>query len=221
MQSRSTALIAGIGGLLALWIGWGAYVIKTTERVPYDTLESADDVEIRRYPQTVLVETTAESENEAFWRLYRYITGENEASEEIAMTAPVASSGETIPMTAPVRTSKGDGESVAMTAPVRTDRTAETVSMAFYLPPEYTPESAPTPTDPSVRLVVDPPQTVAARRFSWYATDGRVERNERALLEVLGERGLETPGKPVLYQYNDPWTPPFMRRNEVVVPVDY
>ncbi|TYL38243.1 heme-binding protein [Natronococcus pandeyae] len=221
MRSRTAALISAAGALLTAWIGWGAYVIKTTERVPYDTLDSADDFEIRRYPQTVLVETTAESENDAFWRLYRYITGENEASEEIAMTAPVASSGESIPMTAPVRTTRGDGESVAMTAPVRTDRAAETVSMAFYLPPEYTPESAPMPTDPSVRLVVDPPQTVAARRFSWYATDGRVERNERALLEALGERGLEARGKPVLYQYNDPWTPPFMRRNEVVAPVDY
>lgn len=93
--------------------------------------------------------------------------------------------------------------------------------MAFYLPSAYTPESAPTPTDPSVRLTAEPPQTLAVRQFSWYATAGRVERNERTLLENLAERDLEVRGEPVLFQYNDPWTPPFMRRNEVAVAVDY
>jgi hypothetical protein len=221
MRSRLSVPLAAAGGLLALWIGWGAYVIRTTERVSYESLESADEYEIRRYPQTVLVETTAESENAAFWRLYRYIAGENEPSEEIAMTAPVASSGETIPMTAPVRTDRGDGESVSMTAPIRTDRTGDEVSMAFYLPPEYTPERAPAPTDPAVQLAVEPARTLAVKRFSWYATDRRVERNERALLEALTERGIDVRGASVLLQYNDPWTPPFMRRNEVAVAVDY
>lgn len=198
MRSLRRILLA-IGGLLAVWIGWGIYINRTTERVPSETLERFDGVEIRRYPRSVLVETTAPDRRTAFRRLFRYISGANAGSEEIAMTAPVAT----------------ERESIAMTAPVRTASDGDDVTMAFYLPATYTPESAPMPTDPNVRLVVEPERTVAVRRFSWYATDSRVDRQRERLLEPLSRRGIETRGKPVVLQYNDPWTPPFMRTNEV------
>jgi len=44
-------ILLGLGGLLVLWIGWGVYVTRTTERVPSETLDRFDGVEIRRYPQ--------------------------------------------------------------------------------------------------------------------------------------------------------------------------
>jgi hypothetical protein len=91
--------------------------------------------------------------------------------------------------------------------------------MAFYLSAAYTPERAPVPTDPEVRLVVDPPKTLAVRRFSWYATRSRVDRERDRLLDALDRAGRETRGEPTLLRYNDPWTPPFMRRNEVAITV--
>ena len=214
-----TALATALG-LVSLWIGWGAYVTRTTDRVPYETVDSVAGVELRRYPRSVLVETTAADTGTAFRRLFRYISGANEARETVAMTAPVATGGETVAMTAPVRTLKGDGETVAMTAPVRTDRTDEEVTMAFYLPSEYTAETAPEPTDSDVRLVVEPPRTVAVRQFSWYATTKRVESERRRLLDVLARHDIEVQGEPAVLQYNDPWTPPFMRTNEVAVTVE-
>lgn len=220
MRTLAKAALGWAIGLFALWVGWGVYVRKKTERVPYERLDTADGVEFRRYRRTILVETTAPDRRTAFRRLFGYISGANEGGEEVAMTAPVATGGEAIAMTAPVRTARGGGEAVSMTAPVRTDRGGNAVTMAFYLPTEYDPGSVPSPTDPKVRLVVEPPRTVAARRFSWYATDDRVERERSALLEVLGERGVEPLGSPVLLQYNDPWTPPFLRRNEVEVLVE-
>ncbi len=197
-------LLIGVGGLLAAWIGWGVYVSRTTERVPSETLERFDGVEIRRYPQLVLVETTANDERTAFQRLFRYISGSNARSEDIAMTAPVATRGESISMTAPVRTESDEGG----------------VTMAFYLPATYSPATAPTPTDPAVQLVVEPPRTVGVRRFSWYATDDRVDRQRDRLLETLSREDLETSGRPMLLQYNDPWTPPFLRTNEVEVEIE-
>ncbi|MFC6764749.1 SOUL family heme-binding protein [Natrinema soli] len=194
-------LLLGTAALLGLWIGWGAYVGRTTERVPSETLGRFDGVEIRRYPRTVLAETTAPDARTAFRRLFRYISGANARREDVAMTVPVAIRGASIPMTAPVRTASGDGD----------------VTMAFYLPSTYTPESAPTPTDSSVRLVVEPPRTVAVRRFSWYATDERVGREREQLLERLSRREIETRSESTLLQYNDPWTPPFMRTNEIEV----
>lgn len=226
MRTRTKALLAGAGGLLAAWVGWGAYVGRTTERVPAETIDTFDGVELRRYPRTVLVETTADDQSTAFGRLFRYISGENAADEELSMTAPVATdaAGTDVPMTAPVRTALTGGENVPMTAPVRTSAGSNGrdggVTMAFYLPAEYTPGSAPTPTDPRVRLVVEPPRTLAVRRFSWYATDDRVERNLREMRDALDGREVEPHGRPVVFQYDAPLTPPFMRRNEVAVEVE-
>lgn len=240
---RRLALLAGAGGLLAAWVGWGLYVDRTTERVPYEVVAAFDGVQLRRYPRAVLVETTADDENEAFGRLFRYISGENAGEERRsppATAGPDAATAEAdaatdaegteIPMTTPVhtdrparsaRTAGADGESVSMTAPVRTTGSEDGVTMAFYLPDEYEPGSAPTPTDPRVRLVVERPRTLAVRQFSWYATDDRVERNRDRLLDALAERGVEPLGRSVVLQYDDPWTPPFMHRNEVAVEVEY
>jgi hypothetical protein len=201
MTSTGKALLAIVFGLLSLWIGWGAYVSTTTERVPYERLEGIDGVEIRQYPRTIQVETTAPDAGTAFRRLFRYIKGAHEADVDVAMTAPVRTRGETIAMTAPVQTATNEAE----------------MTMAFFLPADYTPDSAPKPTDESVRLVVEPSRTVAASQFSWYATDARTDRHRRELLETLDSPGIVVLGDPMLLQYNDPWTPPFMRRNEVVV----
>jgi hypothetical protein len=220
MRTITKAVLGVLGGLLALWVGWGVYVGRTTERVPYETLDRFDGVELRRYPRTVLVETTARDSGVAFRRLFRYITGANEVDESVATTATVPTGSETIPMTAPVRTLRSGGAAVPMTAPVRTDRREETVTMAFYLPPEYSAETAPVPTDPDVRIVVEPARTLAVRQFSWYATDDRVEREQRRLFDVLDERGVERGDDSVLLQYDAPWTPPFMRTNEVAVAVE-
>lgn len=203
--------------------------------MPYETVEGLDGIELRRYPRTVLVETTAPSRKAAFGRLYRYITGANEGSEEVAMTAPVATRevGTGLAMTTSVRTG---GAAVAMTAPVRTRRNAGMggkrgaggeadeddggVTMAFYLPSSYAPESAPVPTDPEVRLVVEPARTVAVRGFSWWTTRDRVDRARGELLDAVAEHDLETRGEPYLLQYDPPWTLPFLRTNEVVVGVE-
>lgn len=230
MRNLSKGALAVGGGALALWIGWGLYVNRTTERVPYDSLASYDEVEIRRYPRTILVETTADSNEDAFRRLFRYISGENESSENVEMTAPVASDtpsddGEEVSMTAPVRTDRTDeresSEDVSMTAPVRTRDDGGTVTMSFYLPADYTPATAPTPTDSRVRLVVQPPQTLAVKSFSWWATEGRVAKQRSALLDTLDEYDVDLRGEPFLLQYNDPYTPPFMRCNEVAVEVEH
>jgi hypothetical protein len=109
-----------------------------------------------------------------------------------------------------------------MTTPVRSDATgtdAETIRMAFYLPAEYTPDTAPEPTEDEVTLVTEPPKTVAVNQFSWYTPEWRVTRRTRKLLSTLDREGIEPKGDPYLLRYNDPWTPPFMRRNEVAVAV--
>ncbi|MHB9288634.1 SOUL family heme-binding protein [Halobacteriales archaeon Cl-PHB] len=224
MATRLRQAAAGLAALLALWVGWGLYVTRTTERVPYAVLDSFDGVEVRRYQETMVVETSAPSEMSAFRRLFRYIAGANDAREEVAMTVPVETEADSTTRPGPVERATGTPETVAMTAPVRTGAEATAhpegkTTMAFYLPAEFDVQTAPVPTDPRVSLRTEPARTVAAQRFSWYASDGRVERHTDDLLDALAVRGLEPAGDPVLLQYNDPWTPPFLRRNEVAVEV--
>jgi hypothetical protein len=207
MRSITKTILVGGGVVLAGWVGWGIYSTRSAESVPYEQLRTVNGTDIRRYPQTVLVETTAPTQWIAFQRLFRYISGANEGNESISMTAPVETQS---------------GESIAMTTPVRSEATgteAETIRMAFYLPSEYTPETAPEPTEPDVTLITEPRKTVAVDQFSWYAPEWRVTRRTRKLLSTLEREDIERKGEPYLLRYNDPWTPPFMRRNEVAVEV--
>ena len=207
MVQLTTVVLVGGGLLFAGWVGWGIYSNSQAESMPYERLQTLDGVELREYPEAVLVETTASNQRTAFRRLFNYISGDNRGNESISMTAPV-------------ETQKG--ESISMTTPVRSE-TAESdgdeVRMAFYLPSEYGPETAPEPTESTVRLVTEPSKTVAVSRFSWYAPEWRVERRTRKLRSTLDHNGIEAVGDPYVLRYNDPFTPPFMRRNEVAVEI--
>ncbi|WP_423996045.1 SOUL family heme-binding protein [Halorubrum trapanicum] len=207
MRPLTKALLVGGGAAFAGWVGWGIYSTREAEAVPYETLRTVDGVELRRYPRTVLVETTAPTQRRAFRRLFEYISGANRGDESISMTAPVQTR---------------NGKSISMTAPVRSEAAAtdaDAVRMGFYLPAEYGPDTAPEPTASDVSLVTEPPKRVAVDRFSWYAPEWRVERRTRQLRSALEREGIEPAGEPYLLRYDDPWTPPFMRRNEVAVAV--
>jgi len=56
-------------------------------------------------------------------------------------------------------------------------------------------------------------------RFSGYMSQGSYEKNLNLLREALKDEGISTVGEPQLMQYNDPWTPPFSRRNEIALQV--
>jgi hypothetical protein len=224
MVRTSTIALGTVGGLVAAVGAWNLYQRYTTEAVPYTVVARVGDAELRRYSPSLLVETVADSEREAFGRLFRYISGANEGGGEVPTTAPVESGndrGESIPMTAPVEVESGSRSgSIPMTAPVETVDGSDGVRMAFYLPPTYDLDSAPTPTDPSVDLVAVPERTLAVRRFSWRPTDDRVARETGRLLETLERADVPTTGDPFFMGYDAPWTLPFLRRNEVAVEVE-
>jgi len=227
MVNRTT-LALGALGILGLGFAGRRYVQdRATPQIEYETVSWIGDAEIRRYPPTVVVETVAPSENVAFRRLFRYITGENRRAAAVSMTAPVESApgGESVAMTAPVESapapSAAESASVSMTAPVESESGDEGVRMAFYLPAEYDYGSAPRPTDDSVRLVERPGRTLAVLAFSWWATDGRVARKTAQLRSALADADerFEVVGDPFLLRYEGPWVPPFLRTNEVAVDV--
>ena len=60
------------------------------ETQEYQVVEQIDNAEIRFYPSAAMVKISADqNRNNNFGKLFRYITGNNQENEEIAMTTPV------------------------------------------------------------------------------------------------------------------------------------
>lgn len=181
-----------------------------TEEPAYAVIATvADDIEIRRYAPRLAAATTVASADmsTAFRRLAAYIFGENQPAREIAMTAPVEV--------------ESGGQDIAMTAPVAVDRAASdgTMRMRFFLPAEFTLETAPRPLDDRVTVHTLPAQDLAVLSFTDFWGQRDSADAEARLLRGLDGAPWRPTGPVVAYYYDPPWTIPFLRRNEVAVPV--
>ena len=75
----------------------------------------------------------------------------------------------------------------------------------------------PKPNNPQVNVREIPEQKYAAIRFSGFSGAAKVDRKTKELLAWMTNKGLEPIGTPELARYNPPITPPFFRRNEVLI----
>ncbi|NCC26665.1 MAG: heme-binding protein [Gammaproteobacteria bacterium] len=191
------------------------FVVQNVETPEYVAVESDGAFEIRDYPALVVAETTrAGARREAlgagFGPLARYIFAKERAGEKIAMTAPVIQQRPEAP-----------AERIAMTAPVIQSPTGEDAwSVRFIMPSGYSLEALPAPATSEVRLREIPAQRRAAVRFSGSTTDAALAEQEAALRAWMAARGLTAAGPAVYAYYNDPFTPGFLRRNEVLIDVE-
>jgi len=170
-----------------------------TETIPYDVVKKLDRIEIRQYPLVIFAVVENRDKDSSFGLLFRYITGENKTKSRIAMTTPVVTS-EKIKMTTPVITRKN--------------------YMAFAVPSMYTVETVPIPVNPEVKIEVQPKKHMAVIRFSGRTTVARVQKHTQELLTTLNNHEFQIKGEPFLMRYNSPFTPGFLRRNEVAVEID-
>jgi len=70
-----------------------------------------------------------------------------------------------------------------------------------------------------VRITTLPAREVAVIRFKGYASRQEVDETMSLLQEGLKKSALAAVGQPFLMRYNPPWTPGFLRRNEVGVEI--
>ncbi|HYO74485.1 MAG TPA: heme-binding protein [Archangium sp.] len=215
-QTRKVLWASGtvLAGALG-WAGWRLFQEKNLEEPGYRVLSVKEGVELREYVPTLVAVTEVEGEfdaslNEGFRRLAGYIFGGNRSKQSIAMTAPVG-----------LQRASGSeqGERIAMTVPVGMQRSGQVWRITFVVPSEYTLETLPEPVDTRVRLERVPGRRVAVRRFSGSAPESVAKAEQERLLEDLRQQGLRPVGEPVLAQYNSPFMPPFLRRNEILVDV--
>ncbi len=167
--------------------------------------------EIRDYSPHILAETVVEGEfekvgNQAFRSLFHYISGENWSRTKVAMTAPVSQE--------PI------GEKIKMTARVGRQRVQESWAVSFMMPASYTLETLPEPKDPKVTLRQVPARRIAAVRYSGFWSEKAYLRHKLELESWMHERGLTIVGDPVWARYNPPCSLWFLRRNEILIPLE-
>ena len=178
------------------------------EEPEYTLLRSIDGVELRQYASYVVAEVVLDTAagdagSQAFPILAGYIFGKNKGQRKFAMTAPVTQAKAEAPL------------QMEMTAPVTQSTTAGGQRVQFVLPRGVTLASAPEPLDPRVQLREVPAERRAVIRYSGTWSQANYDEHLARLQATLASGGLATQGEPVLARYNGPWTPWFMRRNEI------
>lgn len=178
----------------------------------YSVTASYAAFEVRRYEPRIVAEVVVEGQGQAasnagFRVLADYIFGNNESRTAIAMTAPVDRQAEPIAMTAPVESTQAAGEG-----------SEQRWVVAFTMPSKYTLDTLPRPRNPAVVLRELAPTSYAVVRFSGAPSEAKVQQRMDALAAALAAEGLRSAGKaPTYARYDPPWTPGFMRRNEISI----
>jgi hypothetical protein len=189
----------------------GATTAMATEEAPYTVIKTDDIFELREYAPQVLAEVIVDGDlegagNKAFRPLFRYISGDNKSRDKIAMTAPVSQ--------------EQKGEKISMTAPVIQQSVQGKWAVSFMMPASYTMETLPTPDDQNIKLRQVPARRVAAVRYSGFWSEEKYLLHKEKLEKWIKDNRYTVTGEPVWARYNPPFTLWFMRRNEILIPVN-
>ena len=194
MKRNKLFLIIALAIPVAAALFWFVSTSRAAYETPEYTVVRADEkFEIRDYPPMTLARTPMASDgmDSSFMRLFRFIDGGNERSQKIAMTTPVL-----------------------------IDSAPESRSMSFIVPRKVAESGAPKPSGDKITLTRTESARFAVFRFS----GGRSSENEAAAVEKLKAwleaQKLAAKGAPRFAYYDPPWTPAFMRRNEVMIPIE-
>lgn len=173
-----------------------------TEEQKYTVVATRDGYEIRNYPSCVVAEIKVAGDfdtagSQAFRSLFNFISGANGASKKISMTAPVI---------------QHSSQSTKL-------QVWDEHTISFVMPADMTIANTPVPTDGRVQLRQVTDQLVAALRFSGRMSIDNFESNKRRLEELITRDGYLPSDVSRIARFNAPWTPGFMRRNEIQIPV--
>lgn len=190
---------------------FGAMTAMATEEAKYSVVKKEAAFELRDYEAHILAEVVVDgniedASNKAFRKLFGYISGKNTTRTKVAMTAPVsqAPASEKIPMTAPVG-QRGVGNKWAV---------------SFMMPANYTMATLPKPDDAEIILRQVPARRVASIRYSGLWSEKRYLEHKAQLEAWIRKNKWSVNGDASWARYDPPFKPWFMRRNEILVPVE-
>ena len=167
--------------------------IMANEEPDYTVLKKESEIEIRQYKNflTASIEIEGnrkEAIGKGFRFLFKYISGENKNKESISMTIPV------------MQKSSGNNK----------------WNVSFVVPKKFDIKNAPQPDNANIQLKNNIDLKVIAITFSGLFSDGNIQENETKLRNYIKEKGIKIEEPAIYAGYNAPWTPWFLKRNEVM-----
>lgn len=197
MKRRMIAIFTVTVVMASLVLGWNLTARAAYETAPYTVVKKDGNYEVREYPDLLLAATdskvSTKGRDGSFMRLFRYISGDNEAKQKISMTTPVFMEG-------------GVDRSNAL--------------MGFVMPKSVTNDGAPKPTGDGVILHQRKGGRFAVIRFSGRMNDKLAEKNEQSLRKWMESNGLVGSSEADTAGYDPPFTPGPLRRNEILIRIE-
>lgn len=177
-----------------------------TEEPEFQLIKKIGDIAMRQYAGYTVAEVVvpgpaSDAGSQAFPVLAGYIFGKNKGERKLAMTAPVTQTA------VPVK--------LEMTAPVTQTAAPGGFVVQFVLPKGVTLANAPEPLDARIRLREVVSHRVAVIQYSGLWSQENYRDHLEQLQSALRSANMAWSGEPVYARYNPPFTPWFMRRNEI------
>jgi hypothetical protein len=177
----------------------------------YTVVEKDGRFELRNYESQIVAETVVDADfeeagNEAFKRLFSYISGNNKPAGKIAMTAPVSQR--------PV------GVKINMSTSMRRKLEKDKWVVSFMMPSSYTMDTIPQPKDSRIVLRQMPARRFCAVSYSGRWTQENYRKYKIELENWMRRKKIKSAGEAIWARYNPPWTLWFLKRNEILYPVN-
>lgn len=164
------------------------------ETPAYEIVKTDGDIEIRHYEDFLIVTYTTNEDpysDKGFQTLFQYIQADNSMNATVSMTVPV------------LQEFKSDG-----------------MTMSFIVPEKYV-LGVPKPNHPDLHIDQFKEGYYAAITFKGSQSMGNLRKHQTELLFWLKKNNLEMTSDIIGAYYNAPFTPPFMRRNELLVKINW
>ena len=169
------------------------------ENPKYTILEKNNHFQIRKYDEMTVAKITTVGERyeglrKGFIPLARYIGAKDREGPKISMTAPV------------------------MQQKIINDNW----EISFYMPSKFDTDQLPISENNQIKIVTTPSTIMAVITFSGVAKTELLENKFTNLIKWIEEINYEIilGSKPIYSYYNDPSTPGFLRKNEIMIPVE-
>lgn len=169
------------------------------ENPKYTILEKNNHFQIRKYDEMTIAKITTVGERyeglrNGFIPLARYIGAKDREGPKISMTAPV------------------------MQQKIINDNW----EISFYMPSKFDTDQLPISENNQIKIVTTPSKIMAVITFSGVAKTELLENKFTNLIKWIEEINYEIilGSKPIYSYYNDPSTPGFLRKNEIMIPVE-
>ena len=160
------------------------------EEANYEVVKENKEYEIRKYSDRLVIETNS-IEGNGFRKLFNYISGNNEESQEIKMTVPVTQEIKNGSMT-----------------------------MQFYLPLKFNKDNAPKPSNSDIKILNIEGGYYAVIKYSGRSSDKNFLKNKNILQKQLKQDNITIISPPIRASYNSPFTLPMLKRNEVMYKIN-